>query len=464
VKRLPLRVRVAAAFAVAMALVLTATGLFLYERLGQDLSAALDTDLRLRAQDLGQLVGEPGGSLAAESNGRLIERGESFAQLLNAKATVLDGTAPPGQVPLLGPAELRSPLVRATFIDRSSVPGLDEPARLLATSAVHDGQPTVLVVGATRENRAEALRSLRTELLLVGPLALVLATALGYVLAGAGLRAVEVMRRRAAAISGAQPGERLPVQATGDELSRLGTTLNEMLGRLDEARERERGFVADAGHELRTPVALLRAELDFALHHAETEEELRGALQVASDETDRLAQLAGDLLLIAASDGGALPLRREHIRAGDLLESVRNRFASRGAEAGRALQVWAPPDLMIDGDRLRLEQAIGNLVDNALRHGAGIVRIDARRADRAAELHVRDEGPGLPEDFVARAFHRFSRADEAHTGGGAGLGLAIVHTIALAHGGTAHVLGEGNPADIYITVPTTPRRMTRSGS
>jgi two-component system OmpR family sensor kinase len=456
VRRLPIRVRVAMAFAVAMALVLTATGLFLYGRLGEDLSAGLDTDLRLRAQDLEQLVREPGASLAAESTGRLIERGESFAQLLSATATVLDATAPLGRVPLLRPGELRKALGRATFIDRGSVPGLDEPARLLATSVVHHGRAAVLVVGTTRENRAEALRSLKTELLLVGPLALVLATALGYVLAGTGLRAVDAMRRRATAISGGQPGERLPVQATGDELERLGTTLNEMLGRLDEALERERGFVADAGHELRTPLALLRAELDFALHHAETKEELRGALRVASDETDRLAQLAGDLLLIAGSDGGKLPLRREPIRAGDLLESVRNRFAWRGAEAGRALHVRAPADLMIDGDRLRLEQAIGNLVDNALRHGAGTVLIEAQRVERAAELHVYDQGPGLSADFVPRAFHRFSRADEAHKGGGAGLGLAIVHTIALAHGGTAHVLAEGKPADIYITLPTPP--------
>jgi hypothetical protein len=197
VSRLPIRVRVAAAFAVAMGLVLTATGLFLYARLGEDLSAALDTDLRLRAQDLGQVVREPGGSLAAESNGRLIERGESFAQLLDTRATVLDGTAPLGNVPLLAPPELRNALRRPVFIDRRSVAGLDEPARLLATSVVHGGQRDVLVVGATRENRAEALRSLRTELLVVGPIALVLATALGYVLAGTGLRAVEAMRRRA---------------------------------------------------------------------------------------------------------------------------------------------------------------------------------------------------------------------------------------------------------------------------
>ena len=287
-----------------------------------------------------------------------------------------------------------------------------------------------------------------------GPTALVLATALGYALAGASLRAVEAMRRRAAAVSGERPGERLPVQATGDELERLGNTLNEMLARLDDALERERGFVADAGHELRTPLALLRAELDFALHHAQTQDELRSALRVASDETDRLAQLAGDLLLIASSDSGKLQLRREPIPASELLESVRNRFAWRSAESERELVVRAPADLIINGDRLRLEQALGNLVDNALRHGHGTVRIEARPAHGAVELHVRDEGPGVPDDFVPRAFHRFSRADNAHAGVGAGLGLAIVQTIAVAHGGTAHVDTEANPADIWITLPT----------
>jgi two-component system, OmpR family, sensor kinase len=453
VSRLPIRARLAAAFAVAMALVLTATGMLLYSRLGNDLSAALDTDLRLRAQDLSQVIRQPGGSLAAESNRRLIERGESFAQLLDARSNVLDATTPPGNVPLLDPTELGRALRRAVFIDRRSVPGLDEGARLLAISVSRDSRSVVLVVGATRENRAEALRSLRTELLLVGPIALLLATGLGYALAGGGLRAVEAMRRRAAAISGERPGERLPVQATGDELERLGTTLNEMLARLDDALERERGFVADAGHELRTPLALMRAELDFALQHADTPEELRSALQIASEETDRLAQLASDLLLIAGSDRGKLQLRREPIPASELLDSVRNRFAWRATESERRLEVHAPTGLIINGDRLRLEQAVGNLVDNALRHGHGTIRIEARPNHRATELHVRDQGFGLPKDFIPRAFDRFARADEAHAGAGAGLGLAIVHAIAVAHDGTAHVRADGDPADVWISLP-----------
>jgi two-component system OmpR family sensor kinase len=452
--RAPIRLRVAIAFALAMALVLAGTGIFLYERLGADLASSLDQDLRLRALDLAQVVRDPHGSLARESTSRLIEPGESFAQLLTIDGRVLDATRPLARHPLLRRAELVTAGRRNLYVDRDAVPGLDEPARLLAGSVTRAGHRAVLVVGATRENGAEALRSLRTELLIAGPVALLLATTLGYLLAGTGLRAVETMRRRAEAISGDEPGARLPVAQTGDELERLGTTLNDMLARLDDAIERERGFVADAGHELRTPLALLRAELDFALHHAETTEELRAALRVASDETDRLAQLAGDLLLIASAERGAIALRRERLAAAELLESVRNRFAWRASEAGRCLDVRAPVGTALTGDRLRLEQALGNLVDNALRHGAGDILLEARNAGDALELHVRDGGPGFPEGFVEHAFDRFTRADASHGGEGAGLGLAIVEAIACAHGGRA--LAATRPdggTDVWITVP-----------
>jgi signal transduction histidine kinase len=455
-RRVPIRVRVAAAFALAMALVLAATGLFVYARLGDDLARALDQDLRLRGQDLSALVREPDRSLVAESRGRLIERGESFAQLLTAQGHVVDATPSVGARPLLGGRELRAALRRPTFVNRSAVPGLDEPARLLALAVDRGGGRRVLVVGATRENRAEALRSLRTELLIAGPIALVLATVLGYLLAGAGLRAVEAMRRRAAEISADRPGERLPVPPTGDELQRLGATLNAMLERLEAALERERGFVAEAGHELRTPLALLRAELDFALHHADSEAELREALRTASDETDRLVQLASDLLLIAGSEGGKLPLRTESARARDLLESVRNRFAWRAEAAGRALEVQAPDDLTFEGDRLRLEQAMGNLTENALRYGDGAVRIEALAGNGGVELHVRDEGPGFPAEFIPHAFDRFSRAEEsrASASAGAGLGLAIVDAIARAHGGRAEAANRvGGGADVWIALP-----------
>jgi signal transduction histidine kinase len=459
--RIPFRVRIAAAFAVAMAVVLTATGAYVYERLADDLSQSLNQDLRLRGEDLTAVVAQHA-PLSSQPGGRLIERGESFAELLDARGTVVDATPSLGLRPLIGRDDVLRALTRPIFLDRPSVHGLDEPARLLATPVVRDGLRYVLVVGATRENRAEALRSLRTELLIAGPIALLVATALGYALAGAGLRTVDSMRRRAADISAERPGERLPVPRANDELRRLGITLNEMLSRLEDALARERGFVAEAGHELRTPLALLRAELDFAIHHADDADELRDALREASAETDRLVQLSADLLLIASSDRGAVPLRRESIHVAQLLTSVRNRFAWRAQEEGRALEVAAPPDLEANGDRLRLEQALGNLVDNALRYGRGPVRVEARRRGESVELRVSDDGPGFPPEFATRAFDRFTRADASHSGGGAGLGLAIVDAIAHAHGGRARIDREERSA-VVLDLPQTDRQAVARG-
>jgi signal transduction histidine kinase len=452
--RVPIRVRVAAAFAAAMTLVLVGAGALVYGLVGEDLGRALDQDLRLRAQDVSALVRDPGHSIASDSGTGLIERGESFAQLLDEHGRVLDGAPSLGASPLLAVPEVATVLHRDRFFDRRSVPGLDEPARLLAAPVDRAGHRAVLVVGATRENRAEALRSLRTELLIAGPLALVIATALGYLLAGAGLRTVEMMRRRAAEISADTAGERLPVPPTRDELRRLGDTLNAMLTRLEQALDRERCFVAEAGHELRTPLALLRAELDYALHYADSEEELRGALRTASQETDRLVQLASDLLLLASSDRGQLALRLERLPAREVMESVRQRFAWRAEAEGRELVLDAPQDPVVDGDRVRLEQALGNLLDNALRHGAGLVTLTVSATDSTAELDVRDSGEGFPPEFLEHAFQRFSRPDSSRGSDGAGLGLTIVSTIALAHRGKATATNcPGGGAHVAIQLP-----------
>jgi signal transduction histidine kinase len=263
------------------------------------------------------------------------------------------------------------------------------------------------------------------------------------------------MRSRAASITADEPGSRLPVPATGDELERLGETLNSLLARLEAALERERAFVADAAHEFRTPLALLRTELELALRHGETAEELRQSIRASSEESERLAQLAEDLLLFARADSGELPLRLERVDVDSLLASVATRFEWRAAESGREVQTSTTAGTWVDGDRLRLEQALGNLVDNALRHGEGTVRLDAvSEPDGRIALRVRDEGQGFPSEFLPHAFERFSRASTGRGGSGAGLGLAIVQTIALAHGGVAVAAnGKDGGADVCIVLP-----------
>jgi signal transduction histidine kinase len=228
-----------------------------------------------------------------------------------------------------------------------------------------------------------------------------------------------------------------------------------MLDRLESALERERTFVADASHELRTPLALLKTELELALRRPRTTEELERALRSAAEETDRLALLADDLLVLAGHDEDAFPLQRAPVAVGTLLERVAGRFASRATLAGRVLEVGpADAGLAVEGDALRLEQALGNLVANAFVHGAGAIRLSAEAAGTGIVLHVRDEGPGLPPEFLPRAFERFGRASSGRTGAGAGLGLAIVRVLAEAHGGSAELENlPGGGVDARILLP-----------
>ena len=449
--RLPLSVRLALLFSAAMALVLAGAGWLVYERVATDLQHNLDQELRSRAQDVSALVAR-GGSLRA-TRGPLIESGESFAETLTAKGNVVDATSPV-DVRLVSAGDLARALEEPVFSNRDSVPGLDEPARLLAVP-LHDAAPArVLVVGTTRENRIETLHSLSTSFLVGGPIALALAGLGAYLLARATLRPIEQMRRRAQAISSSSLQERLPVPAADDEVARLGHTLNAMLARIEDGVERERNFVTDASHELRTPLALLKAELDLALRRGRTTDELEDSIRSAAAETDRLGRIANDLLLLARSENGRLPLRVERLDVGDVLESVRARFAPAAAEAQREVIVREQGAPIVRGDRLRLEQALGNLVDNALRHGDGAVVMESVSRDGVLELHVRDEGEGFDPSYVDRAFERFSRGPGARSAEGSGLGLAIAETVADAHDGDAHARNRDvGGADVWISLP-----------
>jgi two-component system, OmpR family, sensor kinase len=433
-----------------MALVLVAVGLFVYSRVGSDLQEALDTSLRTRADDLAATAIDPGDALAARE--RLVASDESLSQVIAPDGHVQVGSPGFERRPLLRGGELDRARQGPIFLDRDSVAGFDERVRLLARPA--DGR--VVVVGATREDRDEALGSLRSVLLIGGPVALLLAALAAYGVATAALRPVGAMRGEAAEISRLGSGRRLPVPPGRDELAELGDTLNEMLARLERSAERERSFVASASHELRTPLALLRAELELALREGRSPEELRDAVASAAAESDRLVQLAEDLLVLARADEGRLPVRPERLDAGELLATTARRFEARAAESGRELRVEGSNGLTVHADRMRAEQALANLVDNALRHGEGAVELVAQPAGDGVRLHVLDRGPGFDPALDGRAFERFTRGDRARSRGGTGLGLAIVDAIARSHGRTAG--GDERPgggADVWVELPAT---------
>jgi len=443
---MPLRLRLTLAFAIAMAALLAAMGLVVYARVGSALLSSVDQALRSQAVET---VTHPRERSLIDPD---IAGGAAVAQLLDARGRVLRST-PSGLQPLVDPATFARVDAGARVLRTTDLPGRGSDWRLLAVRIRTDAATRVLVVARSLQSRQDALNRLLGEFVIAGPIALLLASLAGYGLAAAALRPVESLRRRVRAISASTPGTRLPVPAARDEIQRLAETLNDLLDRLEASFEHERRFVADASHELRTPLALLRTELEVALRRPRSRDELEAALRAAAEDTERLTRLAEDLLLIARSDQGQLPMRREPVEAGKLLRAAAGRFAARAREQGRTIAVSPDGELVVDADPERLEQALGNLIDNALRHGDGPIELSARPRGRLVELHVADSGGGFPPAFVERAFDRFSRADAAREGGGTGLGLSIVDLIARAHGGEAGAATRSvGGADVWIAV------------
>jgi two-component system OmpR family sensor kinase len=226
-----------------------------------------------------------------------------------------------------------------------------------------------------------------------------------------------------------------------------------MLARLQAAFARERAFVADASHELRTPLAILKTELELAGRGARTNAELSDAVRSAGEEVDRLTRLAEDLLVLARTEGGRVPVRPEPVALEPLVREVVGAFESQARAAGRGITSDSPDGMFAPIDPLRLRQALGNLIENALRHGAGDIRVYARRSNGDIELHVADQGEGFPPEFLPHAFERFTRGDPARTRGGSGLGLAIVEAIARGHGGSVHARNTAGGSDVWLVVP-----------
>jgi DNA-binding response OmpR family regulator/signal transduction histidine kinase len=413
--RLPIRIRLTAVFAAVMTLALAGTGIGAVLDFGRSLDASLDARLTAQADRLTTPDG-----VAAD---------DVVAQRIGTDGRVV-ATTRAGPVPLLDPAQVARARRHPLRLDRDHLPGVSGRARVLATAGDDD---TVVVVATSLAGRDAALADIRTELAVAFPLVLLVATAAAYLLATAALRPVERMRAQAAAVTADTPGSRLPVPPGRDEITRLGTTLNDMLDRLHTALTRERDFVADASHELRTPLALLTTELELALRRPRSPTETEAALRNALADTHRLGALAEDLLLLARTDHGyrsaAVP-----VPLGPLLHGVADRY--RGAAGGRTLRVDCPVELVAAVDPGQLERVAGNLVDNAIRHGGGDIDIAVRANGTHVSVLVHDHGPGFPAEFLPTAFDRFTRADAARTGPGTGLGLAIVAAIARRHFGT----------------------------
>lgn len=434
--QLPIRTRLTLAFSGVLLIVLAISGALIYRGFAAQLDTVIDGDIAALVKEFVVDVENNEGDILGDYG--LSEPKDSFAAILDRDGRVLEISRLaetieyPGKATLPPTGYFNGQVLTAENVE-------PEPARLFAAVASNGN---FVVVGALLRDRDITLDKLSMLLWICGPVILAIASGLAWFLAGAALLPVERLRHEASLISEGDLGKRLRVPKTRDEIAKLATTLNGLLARLEQAFEKERRFIDDASHELRTPLGILKAELDLALRRSRTKEELEAALVGAAEVSEHLNGLAQNMLVLARSDRGRLPVLKTKLDIADVIVDATALFQIRAREFGIDLKLSAPKDLVVEADGLRLKQALGNLIVNALAHTArgGSIEVGARKsATSDLELYVADSGEGFPADFISKAFEPFSRADarRSRRDGGAGLGLAIVKGVAEAHGGSA---------------------------
>ena len=460
-RRIPISVRIAGLIALAFFVLSAAVGAFQYVQTGNNMRQDIDrqlfeavTSLRLPllrndglqgqagADDQHELFEAKGGLQLLDRFGRVVA---SDGELID-----LDPLITEGQV-----REVRAGRQILTTVDHPQegdelrllavVLDIDEPPQIELEDAANEPQDLVAVVAASLAPANEAQQALLRIYGLAALLATVAAALLGFAIARKALAPIARLTSDADDFKASDLQRRLSEPERLDEVGRLARTLNDLLDRLAGAVERERAFTADAGHELRTPLAILRTELELARQDG-GEARIRSALDSALEECDRVSSLVEDLLVLARAED-ASP-RAHSVDLGEVARSVVTRFQSIAKRKG--VQLHADGDAIVNGDEQGLERSVSNLVDNALRHTpeGGTVSVSVAPTTYGATLRVRDTGEGVPEDDLGRLFERFYRPDGVRAGGGAGLGLAIVASVAERHGGrvTAENCSDGGLA------------------
>jgi signal transduction histidine kinase len=433
--RLPLRVRLVAGFSATMLLVLTAAGAFVYWRVEYALDRGLDTELDSATATLEPLVADDGTMKdpeAADATG-------VAWQVVRPDGAVLGHGGPTGAAPMVGSAVLDRAATAGAVADTGRfLPAGDTTFRLHVDPL--PGTEDLLVVGVRRDHRDEALRELLLQLTLAGLAALAVTALVGDRLARAALAPVERYRRRAEEIAHGAAGLRLDVPpGRDDEVTRLGHTLNEMLAELERSIERERRFVDEASHELRTPLTLLSSRIQLTRRRSRTVTEHEAVLDELTTDVARLADLAEQLLALGEASSPEGPTDA----ATDVLAAV-----ERAADERQGGQVIVEPPGEAAVSAGVLDRIVTNLVDNALVHGRPPVTIRVRgvagdEGDWVC-LQVRDAGDGMERALLATATGRFTRAPEARSRPGAGLGLALVDGLVARTGGELRLCHAGH--------------------
>ena len=422
------RITALATLVTVVVLTITAVALVLVQR--RQLTDNLDASLRQRALDIETI-------LLAEDDPQSLPGGSGDDVLIQ----IVDDTTVVYASPTVGVDEpiASSPDDEATryVATRSGVAVEDDVFRVLTIWIDTAEGPRTLHVGASYDDVVDATRILATSLTIAIPLVAAVLAAATWWLVGRALRPVEAIRSEVADIGARELHRRVPKPATGDEVEELAETMNEMLARLEDASVRQQRFVADASHELRSPLTRIRSELEVDLAYPD-EANVRATHRSVLDETTGLQALVDDLLELARLDASVMPRTRVPVDLDDIVMGEiravridsRATIDAKGVSAARVL-----------GDPRQLARVVRNLLDNASRHASASVAVSLAEDETTAVLAVSDDGAGVPPDRRTMIFDRFARADDARSPeqGGTGLGLAIAHDIVAGHGGSIRV-------------------------
>jgi heavy metal sensor kinase len=337
--------------------------------------------------------------------------------------------------------------------------------RLFLLPARIGGGSFVIAIAQSLTAQDDTLADLREAMLITIPLALLFISLGGYFLARESLAPVVRMSAKAHAISATNLSERIEVANARDELGQLAATLNDLLARLEESFAAQRRFMADASHELRSPIAILQGELDVTLSRDDRDAaDYRDSLEVMRRSVRRLTRIVRDLFLLARTDAGEVPLKDEPVYLGDVIAQTVRAFRTLGAERQVTLVAQCTEDVTVRGDEDLLQRMTGNLIENAIKYtlSDSEVVIACSMTANQVRITVEDHGPGVPGHLVDRIFERFFRVDAARgttrskDGSGAGLGLPIARWIAEAHGGTLTLEKSDGGGSVFVaTLPRT---------
>jgi signal transduction histidine kinase len=369
-------------------------------------------------------------------------------QILDTAGHVVARSSSASDTPLVTPADVGT-------TRRVGLPGNAGPDGDVRVAGQVVDTPTgryTILVGASNEDVESTVSTVAIGLVAAAPLVTAVAAVATYLLVRRSLRSVEAIRARVAAISASDLAERVPVPAHRDEIFTLATTMNEMLSRIESGHAAQQRFVADASHELRSPLATIISALEVGVAHPDLLDD-RLADATLLPEARRMQALIDDLLLLARADERGLALRRGDADLDDLASAEVTRL-----QRDTTLHVRADltPTRLV-GDAAALSRMLRNLLDNAARHAPSLIEVTVRAENGLARLAVADDGPGIPAADRTRVFDRFVRldTDRSRSGGGTGLGLAIVFEIVAAHGGTVRIGDRaGGGALVVVQLPT----------